>query len=175
MFWIKLKLRIGVNKKMRNKWWLLLILACLWISGCGKSELSEEHAERIIREEFVTLLDYKEDESNSLIKSLYEGFVVEIQEVKKDGKKYIVTCKISNYEVGDALKELEEKEDKITKENYEQMIEQIMEKTEKISWETTFVVTKQGKSFEIQFTEEQFDVAMGGFLSYCRELEERMK
>lgn len=146
----------------------LLMISLLSACGVSSKELSEEEVKNVLTKEFHVLIKYDQEDAdvNPMVKVLEEGFEVSDIQVKKSNGQYEVDCVISNYDVNKALASMEGTQANISLEEYADMISNAIKTAEKISSPEQFTIIQTDSGYEVQYTEEQLDDALGGLISY---------
>lgn len=166
--------RKGKNAPNLKKQMLLLFILCiaLLLTSCRKTvSLNEDTAEQIIMTEFSEVLNYDENKSNPLILALYNGFNVSVEDIDKQKVGYSVNCTISNYDTKYAFQKMEKVTNTMELERFIENLANIMENGELISMNIKLPIWEdENGEYKTQFTEEQMDIALGGFLTYYSEL-----
>lgn len=147
---------------------LAVVLGIVGITCFLSMDHVDEYAlEEAIREEYAILTGYSTDGVNSLITTLYNGFEVDVLSTEDQNGEIKVKCCFSNYDVAAAFIALNGIDADMTYTNYMQELTKTVEDQEKLRQEVTvLVVADVDNQYTVKFTEEQLDLAMGGFLSY---------
>lgn len=133
-----------------------------------KKPVSEEMAERLIRQEFTTLIGHAENDSNVLRCAVYEGLEVDDIKVERSTGNTYVTCRISNYDLQEALAIFE-----ITgvDPNNQKEVDTWLGVIDKKSYEVDFYLVVKDDITYVNFTEEQLNVVTGELLYFDEEKE----
>lgn len=142
----------------------------LILSACGTSTkgISEEEVKDVLTEEFHSLIQYDQEDENAnpLIRVIEEGFEISDIQISKSNDQYYIDCIISNYDVNGAISSFEESQENISLEEYADMISNAIKASEKKSSPEQFTIVQTDSGYEVQYTEEQLDDALGGLITY---------
>jgi methyl coenzyme M reductase beta subunit len=145
---------------------LLAIMGGLMLCSCTKqADLSEDIVADVISEEYTELLGVDED-SNALIQALNDGFSVQITSVTESEDGYVAECQVSNYDVASAFDQMNLNDTEMTLNDFFEELATTLTSGDKITSKIELTITELDGTYSTAFTEEQFDVASGGLISY---------
>lgn len=152
---------------------IAVIILCLTaaVFTVNRNRIDYDRVAASISNEYASLLNYSGESTNPLLAELFYGFDVEIISVERSGNDYLVECKLSNHDVSSAFSSLQGEISEDSYNNFTNILVDRIRKQQKLSYETvlTMSVLEDG-NYRIYFTEEQLDMAMGGFLAYSRQI-----
>lgn len=142
----------------------LILSGIVWVLNVNS--VDKESLEEAIYDEYAVLTGYARENTNSLIKTLYDGFEVEVMSASEKEGTITAQCSFSNYDVAAAFYSLSGNTE-MTYADYMQELTKAVQSQDKLQHETTVaVVVEVDVGYNVSFTDAQLDMAMGGFLSY---------
>lgn len=171
-------------KKKKTGLWVALgaavlcvvVVVVLWATGALSSkdstsgQLANEDEfdvyEEAIQSELYMLLGCDKEDGNVLQNAIYQNFSVEVTGIDQQNDRIVAECVFRNRNFASAVRKIEGTSEKMTYSEYLSLLIDSLGRQSELEMSEQVTINNIDGNLQAAFTEQQFDDATGGLLSY---------